>query len=86
MARVEILESLKMTKKVKLKLLQRKLKKVHNFYSLSLEKRLELINSIKEFSPTMLSEFAAGYMAALHNVQKYGIKRISANAYSGISK
>lgn len=75
-----------MTRRAKLKLLQHKLKKVHNFYETSLCRRLEQLNMINDFTPTILSEFAAGYTAALHNVRGYGIKRVNANAYSGTSK
>jgi hypothetical protein len=38
------------------------------------------------FTPTPLSEFAAGYTAALRNVKEYGLERVQENAQSGIAK
>ncbi len=56
-----------------------------DMYSESYRNRRVETNSFS-FTPTPLSEFAAGYMAALRNIKEYGLDRVLANANSGISK
>jgi hypothetical protein len=56
-----------------------------NMYDESYRNRLVERNSFA-FTPTPLSEFAAGYNAAIRNVKEYGIERVEANANSGTSK
>jgi hypothetical protein len=55
-----------------------------NMYSIALERRnTECLHS---FVRTPLTEFAAGYYAALQNVKQYGFERVIQNAQSGIAK
>lgn len=56
-----------------------------NMYSDSFASRCNQLALIKRFKPTVLSEFAAGYCAALDNIQVYGLKRVLANC-SGLPK
>lgn len=74
------------------KLPERKLKrpvfarKEIDFYGQSYAERIKELDLSKGFEPTTLSEFAAGYNQAISNIRAYGLKRVIANAQSGIPK
>ncbi len=56
-----------------------------DMYGESYRNRTVELNSFS-FTRTPLSEFAAGYGAALRNVKEYGLERVQENAQSGIPK
>lgn len=61
-----------------------------DFYGDSVQARLQELNAVNRcgegFQPTTLSEFAAGYGAALRAVRAHGLDRVEKNAHSGIPK
>jgi hypothetical protein len=57
---------------------------VVDMYGRALDERVDTLLAVPEFTPTVLSEFAAGYLAAIGAISKYGITRVHTNAQSGI--
>ena len=57
-----------------------------DFYAAAFHSRLNSLNDDQSFRPTVVSEFTAGYEAALWAVKNHGLERVLSNSTSGLAK